>query len=291
MASVPQEIEVIVYGNIAEAALREHSEGPLVVYLMAVTMKRSPGANGIPIKDVIDRIRDLGMFASPAHVRSLIRRGQGVFWDVKSGRIWLHGIKTVGKRLDVRRANRHRQVVGTGALRTRADRRGALLGVALPDDKPIRQHTVRVLTGVAPRTQRRYRRRGHFSARRQDADLTQAAQVPQAWMRRQWAADHAEDGVYVAAGGRTLMKRIANQYEPNGQRLPAGRRSRDVFAAQPLSFAKGALTVPRTFFKTEAEWVRCRTLKMGTEKAEPYALPFNVAYIERGDQLWEAVRC
>jgi hypothetical protein len=291
MRSLPQEIDVIVYGNIAEAALREHSEGPLVVYLVAATMKRSPGANGIPIKDIIDRLRDLGMYSSRAHVRGLIGRGNGVFWQVKSGRIWLSGTCKLGRQLDARRASQHRQLVRTSTLRSRADRRAMLLGVSLPDGKPIRQHTIRGLTGVPERTQRRYRSRGHFAAERQDADLTQAAQLPERWRRQQWAAAYAEHGVYTVGAGTKLMKRIANRYTPNGQRLPAGRRSRDMFAAQPLSFADGALAVPRMFFKTDAAWSRCRKLKMGTDAAEPHALPFNVAYVDRDDHRWEAVRC
>lgn len=281
----------MVHGHIAEAALREKSEGPLVIYATAVTMKRSPGANDIPVRDIIARLRELDMFSSAAYVLALLKRGRGVFWQMKSGKIWLLGASVVAQRLGATGTSWHRQIISTRDLRTRGDRRAALLAAALPDGKPIRQLTVRKITSVTERTQRRYRGRGHFRAERQDADLTAASQLPTVWMRKQWAAANKEYGVYVLAGGKKLMKRIANRYVPSGPRLRAGRRSREMFAARPLNFATGASTVPRTFFKTDVAWTRCRKLKMGTPGAELYAAPYNVSYVQRDESLWEAVAC
>ena len=291
MAYADQPRHIIVYGNLAEAALRERSEALLVVYGVAVEMKRSSGAHGIPNRALIDRLRGLGLFTSRPHVQGLLKRGHGVFWSLKGDRVWLIGVGRLARDLDARRANAHRQLIPIERLRSRADRRAALLSATLPQGTPIRQRSIRRTTGVSERTQRRYRAAQHFAARRQNADLTPAAPwLPNDEMRRFWARGNAEHGVYVLAGGRRLMKRLPNAYFVSDTRLRRGRRSKELFAGQPLSTcAEGTLTVPRVFFDQASKWVRCRRIKLGTDAGDAYADPYNLAYVRAGANQWEAV--
>jgi hypothetical protein len=224
--------DLVMYGNLCEAALRGRSESLLVIYHIIQTMQRPGTPTGVERSAVIDELARLGIFRSRAYVVTLLERGNGTFWGLGAGRVWLRGVARVAYALGARRANTHRQIVSTRDLGTPAARRGALLGVTLPRGRPIRQHTIRGLTNVTERTQRRYRHAGAFGARRQDADVTTASGVPP-FLRWDCAQGFAEHGVYVA-GGR-LMKRIPNSYTPKGVRIPSGRRSKEMFTGQPLN--------------------------------------------------------
>ena len=87
------------------------------------------------------------------------------------------------------------------------------------------------------------------------------------------------------------MKRIPNIHTPKGERLRRGRRSKQMFAARPLTtLAEGTSTVPRVYFDTTSKWRRCSRLALGTFKAEECAHPFNFAYVRAGTE-WEAYAC
>ena len=81
MVLQPDQCELEIYGNLAEAALRERSESLLVVYGVAVSMKASSGQHGIAKADLIRRLAELQLFTSRAHAASLLERGHRVFWS------------------------------------------------------------------------------------------------------------------------------------------------------------------------------------------------------------------
>jgi hypothetical protein len=281
--------DLVMYGNLCEAALRERSESLLVIYHLVQTMQRPVAPTGVEKSAVIDELARLGIFRSRAYVGTLLERGNRTFWGLGAGRVWLRGAARVACALGARSANTDRQIVSTRDLATPAARRGALLGVTLPRGRPIRQHTIRRLTNVTERTQRRYRRAGAFGARRQDADVTTASCVPP-FLRWDCAQEFAEQGVYVS--GARLMKRIPNSYTPKGERIRSGRRSKEMFAGQPLnSVAVGERTVPRVYFERAATWTRCRRLKLGRPEAEELGQPFNYAYLHTEGDRWEAITC
>jgi len=284
--SLPQTRLLVVYGSLCEAALRNRYVPHLVIYHVAQTLRRSSGDCGVVKLSLIDDVVALGLFRSKAHVRKLLEEGHGVLWSLGGERVWLHGIERIAGALGARGANIHRQRIGTEVLRTSAARRAAFLSATLPVDHPIQQRTIRKLTGVSERTQRRYRASGAFQAKRQDADVTTVSGASSAWMRPIWAHEFSEHGVYTK--GQRLMKRLPNVYMPNGERIRRGRRSKQMFAARPLNvLAEGIWTVPRVYFERTSKWRRCRRLKLGSRDAETIAYPFNWAYI-RADKEWEA---
>jgi hypothetical protein len=277
---------LVVYGSLCEAALLKRYVPHLVLYHVAQTLRRSSGDCGVIKLSLIDDVVALGLFRSRAHVRRLLEEGHGVLWSITGDPIWLHGIERIAHALGARGANMHRQRIGTDALRRSGARRAAFLAATLPVDRPIRQRTIRLHTGVSERTQRRYRASGAFRATRQDADVTTVSGASSAWMRPIWAREFSEHGVYLK--GPRLMKRLPNLYTPNGERIRGGRRSKQMFAARPLNvLAEGTWTVPRVYFERTSKWRTCRRLKLGSIDAQAIAQPFNWAYIRAG-KGWEA---
>jgi hypothetical protein len=289
MESLPAERVVTFYGNIAESVLRQRREPEYCVYAVACSMKRSNGANGVPTSDLIRELKRLGMFASVAHVRSLLRRGQEVFWTLKADRVWLYSTERLSWRLNVRPVNAHRHLVSTALLQQRDARRAAVMGAAIPVGRPIMQRTISRLTGVSERSQRQYRAKRYLGARRQDADVMAAFDAPTPALRRLAAHQERHHGVYTVGPVALLRKRVPNEYFPAGTRIPRGRRSKQIFGRPLIAVAEGALTDPRVYFENASKWVRCRRLRLGTAKAEPLAYPFNVSYVRAAPSQWEAV--
>jgi hypothetical protein len=234
---------------------------------------------------------DWGVFSSAAHVRKLLERGNGIYWFLGNQKLWLRSPQRIAQELGAGRANSHRHTIKIERLRTRAMRRGALFAATLPVGTPIRQLALRQRTGVSERTQRRYRRANHFSVKRQDAALgTAFASTASPDQRRALAYLERAHGVYVSGPDARVMKRIPNAHFPLGERIRRGRRSRTMFATQPLqALADGDRAVLRTFFDGPTQWMRCRSLKLGTEKAVSRAYPYNLAYLRAGPNTWKAV--
>jgi hypothetical protein len=291
MEILPAERVVTFYGNIAESVLKLRREPEYCVYAVACSMKRSDGANGLPKDALIKELKRLRMFASAAHVRSLLRSGQGIFWTLKADRVWLYSTERLAWRLGARPLNAHRHLVSTALLRQRDARRAAVMGAAIPVGRPIMQRTIRRLTGVSERSQREYRARRYLGARRQDAEVMAAFDAPTPALRRLAAHQERHHGVYAVGTDATLWKRVPNEYFPAGTRIPRGRRSKQIFGRPLIAVAEGALTDPRVYFENASKWMRCRRLRLGTVKAQPLAYPFNVSYVRAAPAQWEAVAC
>jgi hypothetical protein len=281
-----------VYGNLAAAALRTKTESEYVIYAIARAMLQNPGSCSVADADLIGALGELGVYRSRPYIQQLLERGHGVFWHRGAGRVWLKSARKVALALDAARSNAHRHGIIISELGSRAGRRGELLAAFLPTGKPITQRAIQTETGVTDRTQRRYRRRGHFGAIRNVADLTAAAVASTPALRRLWAQQERHHGVYTQGPEAQLKKRLPNSYSVQAPRISRGRRSRDMFAAQALyAVAEGSRTALRVFFDTAPQWVRCRTLKLGTEGGEEHGYPFNLAYLRTGRQSWEAIAC
>lgn len=292
MESLPAERVVTFYGNIAEAALKARFDAEYCVYGVGKTMQKSSGANGILKAELIAEVQRLGMFTSAAHVRKLLRSGAGLFWTLKADRVWLESTGDVARLLGIRKPNGHRHQVSTRCLQTREARRATLMTVTMPIGKPIRQQTIRQHTGVSETTQRRYRRKGYLTARRQDANVTSVFDAPTPQERRIAAQHERHHGVYAVGPDAVLHKRLPNVYSFAGTRIPRGRRSKEIFSAQPLyAVAEGALTVPRVFFESVDQWVRCRCPRLGRPENAHFAYPYNASYTRSGVNRWEAVAC
>ncbi len=234
-------VDLWMYGPLCEAALRQGCESHLIVFEVAKTLKRSPGANGVAIADVIAALRRLKIFRSRSHVRKLLAEGE-LFWTIKSGRVWLESVGSVATNIGAF-GHAHMQLVSTQFLTTRAGRRAALLGVAIPVGNPVSQKQIRKRTGVHERTISRYIASGAIDATRQDADVTNAAGLSHPF---QLTRQQVSSGMFVK--GDRVMKRIPNVYTAKGKRIRPGTRSKQLFKARPRIVADGASTVPRMYF-------------------------------------------
>jgi len=282
---------VTVHGNIAEAALRDRRVAELILWLVAIELKLSPGANGITRRRLVRTAFEWGVF-SRSYARQLLRQGDHVFWHLGARTAFLIGNRAVAVSLAAGRSGRYRQRISIGELRGgRANRRGAIFGAAVRNDKPIGQSALHRLTGVSERSQRRYREAGCFKTIRQEADLTGLFDVDASWSwLAAWAVEHRSKGVYVE--GDRVMKRLPNLHCAHGERIPAGCRSKDIFRGiQALDHGKGSQS-PRVWFPSRPSWRKSRAAKLGVEAGQRYVDPetgLNLAYVEVGAGEWEAV--
>lgn len=274
-----------MHQGLAEAALRVGRGSELWLWLLARSLQPSPGANAVPRRALVDAAAGAGLF-SACYARELLRKGDGTFWHLGRRTAFLVGARRVAGMLGARYGG-PREVVRLEELAGRAARRGRLLGVALRDDRPESQARIRQRTGVSERSQRRYRRLGCFGARRQMGDLSS---LP-GWLLL--ARDFAHLGVFRA--GERVLKRLSNLYVPRGERLRAGRRTRQTFGGlQPLRVGPGCQSSPKVWFRSAQEWRRWRGIKLGTAEGERFvneAYPLNAAFVAAGEDGWQAVRC
>ena len=286
----PQSDALTVPGNLAAAALRKRLDSELLLWLVAIELKASPGANGVSRRRLVRTAFEWGLF-SRSYARQLLREGDEVFWHLVSRTAFLIGTAGVAALLGVNRYPQHRQMIALVEFRGGfAKRRGTLFGAVPPADRPISQGVLRMLTGISERTQRRYRSAGCFATVRQIADLT--VLFPGDWhpsTLESWARAHRAQGVY--ASGSTVRKRLPNLHVPAGERIPPGDRSKHLFRGlQPLEDGQGCQS-PRVWFDSRSDWWRCSAPKLGVEAGGRYVDPergLNLAYVQSRDGFWEA---
>ncbi len=282
---------VTVHGSIAEAALRSQREAELILWLVAIELKFSPGANGITRRRLVRTAFEWGIF-SRTYARQLLRQGENVFWHLADRTAFLIGNRGVAVSLAAGPGGRYRQRISIGELAGgRASRRGAILGAAIRNDRPISQSTLYWLTGVSARSQRRYREMGCFETIRQDADLTGLFDVDasRSWLAG-WANEHRSKGVYQP--GEKVLKRVPNLHCARGERISGGQRSKHTFRGlQPLNNGEGCQS-PRVWFASRLSWRNSRGAKLGVEGGLRYVDPvmgLNLAYVAVEARRWEAV--
>ncbi len=282
---------VTVHGSIAEAALRGQCEAELILWLIASELKLSPGQNGVTRRRLIRTAVEWGMFR-PSYARQLLRQGDGVFWHLGDRTAFLIGHRALAVSLEAGPSGRYRQLITIEQLKGgRAERRGAIFGAAVRNDRPISQDALRHLTGVSERSQRRYRKAGCFQTFRQDADLTDLFDVnaSRRWLAC-WADEYRSEGTYLA--GNKVFKRLPNLHCAQGERIQAGQRSKDIFRGlQPLDNGQGCQS-PRVWFSSHRSWRDSRAAKFGVEGGERYVDPetgLNLAYVQVRPGEWEAV--
>ena len=287
----PQSDALTVPGNLAAAALRKRLDSELLLWLVAIELKASPGANGISRRRLVRTAFEWGLF-SRSYARQLLTQGDEVFWHLGAHTAFLIGTAGVAALLGANRYPQHRQIIALDGLRGGiAKRRGALFGAVAPDDRPMSQITLRMLTGISERSQRRYRSAGSFESVCQIADLT--VLLPEDWLRpslEYWARANRAKGIYASGG--TILKRLPNLHVPAGERIPPGDRSKHLFRElQALNDGEGTQS-PRVWFDSHSDWRRCSAPKLGVQSGDRYVDPergLNVAYVQSRDGKWEAV--
>lgn len=287
--SIPDQVEFI--GAFAEAALREGRESELLVWVCARALLRSSGGSHvIPRRELVNAINEAGLFAKPG-VRDLLLQGNGVFWRLGRRQVFLIGLANVAHALKIGTSGRWSQSVRVVDLKGHAILRGALLGVAVRDDKPIRQAAVRGGTQVSERSQRRYRRAGYLATRRQDGDLTQVAvRLTSHALRSRWAAQRAGAGFYMA--GLAIRKRLPNLHCPLGERAHLPRHIRRMLRGQPSVYGVGDRDRPRVFFDNPGQWMRAHGPKLSVKEGERFIdgdTTVNVAWVRVRPDHWQAI--
>ena len=169
-------------------------------------------------------------------LRNLLAQGEGVFWRMGNGRIWLRSVAKVAAALGVWRLTGRPVALpvtvltqGMGNVRAHlyaSFHSGRQKGVPAP----IARSTLQQLTCVHPRTQRRYERQAHVHARSnyaigQHADTSTAEDA--AWQHGR-AAFHLTDveGLQGQRGVTYLAWQLPNQYAGPHQPQPKGRQKR-----------------------------------------------------------------
>lgn len=100
---------------------------------------------------------------SKRYLRRLLADGDGIFWERGRSRIWLHGIGRVCRWLEIERLSGQPVEIPVEKLcgsitEVRAWLMVAFLGGRKDQERPIARATIKKVTGVGRRTQRKYMR-------------------------------------------------------------------------------------------------------------------------------------
>ncbi len=168
--------------------------------LWAYAMELSGGCGAVETRDLIDALNADRMFG-PRQARRLLT--PGTFWTVAGDRIFLMNTVAVANLLGGGGGWRYQWSIER--LRTRAQRRAALMATAIPFIKPVAQDTITTITGIPARTQRRLRATGNFGVTPQWGERTTGEMGPGSFRK----------------GGR-IIDRLANQHSVHARLLRAG---------------------------------------------------------------------
>lgn len=165
---------------------------------------------------------------------NLLRQGEGVFWQLRDGRIWLRSLARVAQTLGVARLSGRTVLLPAALLAGSLRQARAALYAAFHAGRPqagapIARATLRDLSGVSPRAQRQYdrvvgvQRSANFAA----AGLATAGTTAEFAYRCGGAAFVLTDwqGQRGAPGRRYLVRQLPNSYTaPFASRPNTSRR-------------------------------------------------------------------
>lgn len=169
-------------------------------------------------------------FCSARRLRGLLAGGDGRFWELANGRIWLRSMARVARMLGLRRLDGRTVALPTPDLLGGIAAVRAQLYAAFHSGRragPIARQTIARRSGVAPRTQRRYdrlsgvERKANFACGpRLDSEAAQEA----AWRRGPAAFVCRERR--RGREGRFLAWQLPNSYHGPHARMGRGRQKR-----------------------------------------------------------------
>ncbi|MCB8923621.1 MAG: hypothetical protein H6662_18700 [Ardenticatenaceae bacterium] len=169
-------------------------------------------------------------------LRNLLAQGEGVFWQMGNGRIWLRSVAKVAAALGVWRLTGRPVALPIAVLTQGMGKVRAHLYASFHSGRqkstpaPIARATLQQLTCVHPRTQRRYERQARVRKQAnyaigQQANTSGAEHA--AWQHGR-AAFHLKDvkGLQGQRGATYLAWQLPNQYTGPHQPQPKGRQKR-----------------------------------------------------------------
>lgn len=196
--------------------------------------------------------------------RQIISEGSGRYWQISNGRLWLTGLPRLAASLGIARLTGTAVEIEPGQIAASAGYfRAHIFAAWLTALKnPISQQTIERITGITPRTQRRYLRRANVATRDNLAigpALTDTAAQDCAWQH---------DGVFVftdfngkqgPAGKRYLAWRLPTSYQPRpaaGAKRAKRRANRHIADLAPTQERGNGEAPHRLFYATGAAAAR-----------------------------------
>lgn len=254
---------MFLYSEQSKSAL-SINEGNLYI-LWALIRSLHANARFVPISEIKGPWKQ-------ATLKLLLRKGNHKYWTLGKRSVWPHGYGRVNEYLDCYRSG-WKQEWSLNQLQSKSRRRAALMATCISDKHPVSQRTVKEISGVAPSTQRKYRKDGACCTTTNVVDLPYDHIL---------ARDYAHLGVYLV-GGR-LRKRIPNTHIPAGTRMRLSRRERKVSVKKSSQF-----TYQVFFPKGAKSWSKKkRSQKLGTKPpTEQY--PFPWAYYQDSKGKWRII--
>lgn len=113
--------------------------------------------------------------AGKRHWRTIVERGEGVYWTVRSGRLWLHGTARVCKSLGIDKLQGRSVEIPIEKLlgpihKVRSTFYAGDVGGRV-EPKPMSRRVIEKRIGVSPRRQKRYERLARIKVKKQTAVL------------------------------------------------------------------------------------------------------------------------
>jgi len=284
---------VVVHPTMLLAMLKQNLEAPGRVYFLL----RSLDTDGRGWLEIDSIRRLLTQKDSPWRIcgwrrlRQLLREGEEVFWSRDDrDRLWLHGAHKIAHTLDCKRLAGFPILLPVSSLLGGIQAVRAAFYAAFHGGRhssPISRQTLRVVSGVAERTQRVYDRLAQVQRQRNLAVGERYSQ--DAIQERAWAKGRAvfcfvdTKGLQGRAGRDYIAWNLPNSYQAAYQRRSRGSRKRlnrkladlvnkgipgnDDKAVEKLFFSNGALAAKRYNRDSEidAYWQQEQIVRAGTE--------------------------
>ena len=284
---------VVVHPTMLLAMLKQNLEAPGRVYFLLRALD-TDGRGWLEI----DHIRRLltqkdssWRICGWRRLRQLLREGEEVFWSRDDrDRLWLHGAHKIAHTLDCKRLAGFPILLPVSSLLGGIQAVRAAFYAAFHGGRhssPISRQTLRVVSGVAERTQRVYDRLAQVQRQRNLAVGERYSQ--DAIQERAWAKGRAvfyfvdTKGLQGRAGRDYIAWNLPNSYQAAYQRRSRGSRKRlnrkladlvnkgipgnDDKAVEKLFFSNGALAAKRYNRDSEidAYWQQEQIVRAGTE--------------------------
>ncbi|MFH1485106.1 MAG: hypothetical protein ABIH46_03460 [Chloroflexota bacterium] len=271
------------WNSLAAETLRCEMVAQATVWIVARSADKA--GQGCANKATAARALDANGIFKRSYVRQLLRQAStNIFYRIRKDRIWLNSPARVAFLLGCTIGSEVSFPIEKLAS-SRAGRRALFLAISLsPRDKPITRCSIRKITRVSKRTQRRYGRFGLWKATGDSADVPDAMPPPP---HDFMASEYAARGLFLSGG--KLRKRLPNTYYVN---LTTGRRRSQSMQQQLRRLNGGHQPAPRDsgpsrrppkiFYPSCVSYAKEKGNKPGLAGFNPWPTAINRGYLANG---------